>query len=187
MEVHWGKRCQGYALSVSNDQVCIALASRDPHLRLEQGFEDLPWLQKQLRGAEPVSTERGAMTGNRRLKRVWRGNVALIGDAAGTVDAITGEGLGLAFSQAVALAECMERGDLAPYQAEHRRLMLRPRLMARLMLTLDGRPRLQERTLRAFEKRPEIFRRLLALHLGAIAPQRLVLDGLTLGWGLFTA
>lgn len=187
MEVHWGRHSQGYATPVNEDQVCVAVASHDPHMRLEQGLEDLPWLRARLQGAEPVTTERGAITGNQRLKRVWRGNVALIGDAAGTVDAITGEGLGLAFSQAVALAKCLEFGDLRPYQAEHRRLALRPLLMARLMLLLDGRTRLQDRTLRVFQKRPEIFRRLLALHVGALPPQRLVLDGLTLGWGLFTA
>ena len=187
MEVHWGTRCQGYATAVSDEQVCVALASHDPKLRLEYGLEDLPWLKKRLKNAEPVSTERGAVTGNRRLKRVWCGNVALIGDAAGTVDAITGEGLGLAFSQAVALAEYIEAGDLAPYQRIHDQLALRPLLMARLMLTLDGRPRLQDRTLQAFRRRPEIFRRLLALHLGSLPPQKLVWDGLTLGWGLLTA
>jgi flavin-dependent dehydrogenase len=187
MEVHWGRRCQGYATGVCEDQVCIALASHDPNLRLEQGLHDLPWLRKRIQGAKAVTAERGAVTGNRRLKHVWRGNVALIGDAAGTVDAITGEGIGLAFSQGVALAKCMESGDLIPYQAEHRRLMLRPLLMARLMLTLDGRPRLQDRTLRVFRKHPQVFRRLLALHVGALPPQRLVWDGLTLGWGLLTA
>ena len=187
MEVHWGERCQGYATGVSEDQVCVALASHDPSLRLEQGLQDLPWLRKRLQGAKAVTTERGAITGNRRLKRIWRGNVALIGDAAGTVDAITGEGIGLAFSQAVGLAKCMESGDLMPYQSEHRRLTLRPLLMARLMLTLDGRPQLQDRTLRVFQKHPEVFQRLLALHVGALPPQRLVWDGLTLGWGLLTA
>lgn len=186
MEVHWGERCQGYATAVSGNQVCVALASHNPNLRLEEGLRDLPWLRKRLEGAEAFTTERGAITGNRRLKHVWRGNVALLGDAAGTVDAITGEGLGLAFSQAVALAKCMESGDLAPYQVEHRRLALRPLLMARLMLVLDGRPRLQNRTLRAFQKHPQVFRRLLALHVGVLPPQRLVWDGLTLGWGLLT-
>lgn len=186
MEVHWGQHCQGYATAVSGNQVCVALASHNPNLRLEEGLRDLPWLRKRLDGAEAVTTERGSITGNRRLKRVWRGNVALIGDAAGTVDAITGEGLGLAFSQAVALARCMESGNLTPYQAEHRRMALRPLLMARLMLTLDGRPRLQNRTLRAFQKHPRVFRRLLALHVGALPPRRLVWDGLTLGWGLLT-
>ena len=94
--------------------------------------------------------------------------------------------MGLAFSQAVVLAACMESGSLEPYQAEHRRLALRPLLMARLMLMLDGRPRLQHRTLQAFRKRPEIFRRLLALHVGALPPRELVWDSLTLGWGLIT-
>jgi flavin-dependent dehydrogenase len=187
MEVHWGESCQGYATAVSDEQVCVAMASHDPSFRLEDGLKELPWLSAQLQGAEAVTTERGAVTGNRRLKRVWRGNVALIGDAAGTVDAITGEGLGLAFSQAVALAACIEAGDLTPYQKIHDRLALRPLLMARLMLTLNGRPRLQHRTLQVFRKRPELFRRLLALHVGALPPRDLVWDGLTLGWGLISA
>ena len=187
MEVHWGIRCQGYATGVSDDQVCVALASNDPNLRLDDGLKELPFLSARLLHAETVTSEKGAVTGNRRLKRVWHENIALIGDAAGTVDAITGEGLGLAFSQAVALAHCIEKGDLTPYQRIHDRLALRPLLMARLMLTLDRRPGLQDRTISVFQGRPEIFRRLLALHVGALPPQDLVWDGLTLGWGLLTA
>jgi flavin-dependent dehydrogenase len=187
MEVYWGDQCQGYATAVSGEQVCVALASHDPNLRLEQGLRALPELANRLQGAETVSTERGALTGNRRLQRVWRDNAALIGDASGTVDAITGEGLGLAFSQAMALAESMEAGNLTRYQAEHRRLALRPLLMARLMLTLDGRRGLQSRTLQVFQRRPEIFRRLVALHVGALPPTQLVWDSLSLGWGLLTA
>ncbi len=187
MEVYWGDRCQGYATAVSRDQVCVALASHDQRLRLEDGLRELPALSARLRGAETVSTERGALTGNRRFKRIWRGNLALIGDASGTVDAISGEGLGLAFSQAVALAESFESGDLARYQVEHRRLALRPRWMARMMLNLDRRPWLQQRTLQAFHKHPQVFPKLLGLHVGAVPPLQVVRDGLTLGWGLLTA
>jgi menaquinone-9 beta-reductase len=187
MEVYWGEHCQGYTTAVNNEEVCVALASHDPELRLEEGLRALPRLAARLRGAEMVSVERGSVTGNREYRHVWRGNVALIGDASGTVDAITGEGLGLAFSQAVALVECLESGNMAQYEAKHRKLAMRPLWMARLMLTLDGRPRLQHRTLQVFQKRPEIFRRLLALHVGALPPTRMVWDGLTLGWGLFTA
>ena len=187
MEVYWGDHCQGYATAVSREQVCVALASHDSNLRLEEGLRALPALAERLRGAEAVSSERGALTGNRKLARVWRGNVALIGDASGTVDAITGEGLGLAFSQAAVLAECLESGDLACYDAAHRKLALRPLCMARLMLTLDRRPWLQRRTLQVFQKRPEIFRRFLELHVGALPPLHVVRDGLTLGWGLLTA
>ena len=187
MEVYWGDQCQGYATAVSREQVCVAVASHDPNLRLAEGLQALPALREHLNGAEAVSTERGALTGNRVFRRVWRGNVALIGDASGTVDAITGEGLGLAFSQAVALVVSLARSDLRRYETEHRRLAMRPLWMARLMLTLDGRPRLQHRTLQVFRQNPEIFRRLLALHVGAMPPLHLVRDGLSLGWGLLTA
>jgi flavin-dependent dehydrogenase len=187
MEIYWGKHSQGYATAVSNEQVCVAVASRNPELRLAESLPEFPELNARLRGAETASAERGSLSANRKLKRVWRGNVALIGDASGTVDAITGEGLGLSFRQAAVLASCLKSGNLPDYQAAHRRLALRPLLMARLMLTLDGRPRFQQRTLQVFRKRPEVFRRLLALHVGTLSPFHLALDGLTFGWGLLTA
>lgn len=187
MEVYWGERCQGYATAVSSEEVCVALASDDSRLRLEDGLRLLPRLNEKLGGAKLISAERGALTGNRQLKQVYRDNVALVGDASGTVDAITGEGLGLAFRQAVALASALESGDLAAYQREHRRLARRPLGMARLMLTMDRRPRLQERTLQVFCEHPEIFRRLMEFHVGATPSLKLVKDSLALGWGLLTA
>ena len=187
MELYWGRHGQIYVTPVAHDQVCVALISRDPKLRLTEALQRFPELRSRLDEAEISSTEKGALTATCRLKRVSRGNVALIGDASGTVDAITGEGLCLSFSQAMVLAECLRTGDLARYGREHRRLALRPFLMARLMLTLDGRPGFQRRTLQAFHDRPEVFRRLLALHVGTLSPFHLALDGLTLGWGLLTA
>jgi menaquinone-9 beta-reductase len=187
MELYWGRHGQIYVTPVSKDEVCVALISRNPKLRLTEGLQRFPELQARLQGAYVSSAERGALSATCTLKRVSRGNVALIGDASGTVDAITGEGLCLAFSQAMVLANCIRTGNLARYEQEHRRLALRPFLMARLMLTLDGRPRLQRRTLQALQKRPDVFRRLLELHVGVLSPLRLAVDGLTLGWGLLTA
>lgn len=187
MELHWGRHGEIYVTPVSNDEVCVASISRDPKLRLTKALQCFPELQARLHGAEVSSTERGAMTATSKLHRVSRGNVALIGDASGTVDAITGEGLCLAFSQALVLADCLRTRDLAHYDREHRSLARRPQLTAQLMLTLDGRPRLQRRALLAFQKRPDIFRRLLELHVGALSPLHLAMDGLTLGWGLLTA
>lgn len=186
MELHWGRHGEIYVTPVSKDEVCVALISHDSKWRLNEALHSFPELRDRLAG-ETSDVEKGALTATCKLKRVSRGNVALIGDASGTVDAITGEGLCLAFSQAMVLADCLRAGDLARYEHEHRRLALRPLLMSRLMLTLDGRPRLQRRTLQAFRKRPEIFRRLLELHVGVLSPLHLALDGLTLGWGLLTA
>lgn len=187
MELHWSRHGQIYVTPISKNEVCVALISRNPKLRLNHALQRFPQLNSRLDGAEVSSVEKGSLTSTCKLKRVSRGNIALIGDASGTVDAITGEGLCLAFSQAMVLADCLRTGDLARYQREHRRLALRPLLMARLMLTLDGRPWLQRRTLQAFQKRPDVFQRLLELHVGMLSPLHLALDGLTLGWGLLTA
>jgi flavin-dependent dehydrogenase len=187
MELYWGRQGEIYVTPVSADQVCVVLISRDSRQRLHETLERFPALQERLRGVEIASREKGAYTATCRLRRVSNGNVALIGDASGTVDAITGEGLCLAFSQALVLADCLYSGNLRRYEREHRRLALRPLLMARLMLLLDGRPRLQHRTLQAFMKRPAVFQRLLELHVGVLSPLHLAMDGLTLGWGLLTA
>lgn len=186
MELHWGLRGEVYVTPVSNEQVCVALISRDPKLRLDEALGGFPELQKRLAGAERASSERGALTATCSLNRVSRGNIALIGDASGTVDAITGEGLCLAFSQAMVLAECLRSGDLGRYEREHQRLAFRPLLMSRLMLLLDGRPRLQRRTIQVFGSQPHIFQRFLELHVGVLSPLRLAMNGLNLGWGLLT-
>ncbi len=187
MELYWGEQGEIYVTPVSKDEVCVASVSRDPKLRLNEALQRYPELQVWLDGAPASSAERGAMTATSKLSRVTRDNVALIGDASGTVDAITGEGLCLAFNQALVLAECLRAGDLARYQHEHRKLARRPQLTSQLLLTLNGRPSLQRRALQAFQKYPDIFRRLLAFHVGSLSPLHLAMDGLTLGWGLLTA
>jgi menaquinone-9 beta-reductase len=187
MEVYWGQRCQIYVAAVSDEQICVGLMSHDSKLRLDEALQGFPELDARLHPAAPASAERGELSVTRKLKRVCRANVALIGDASGAVDAVTGEGLSLAFGQALLLAGCLREDNLDRYQKEHRRLALRPLLMAKLMLTLDGRPRLQRRTLQVFRRRPEIFRRMVALHVRTLSPLHLALDGLTLGWGLLTA
>jgi flavin-dependent dehydrogenase len=187
LEIYWGKNSQAYATAISSEEMCVAVASHNPAFRLEESLPEFPELCSRLSGAEIASAERGAASANRKPRRVWRGNVALIGDASGTVDAITGEGLGLSFNQAVILAQSLKSGNLAGYQDAHRRLSRRPLWMAQLMLLLDGRPRLQRRTLQTFRTHPEIFRRLVALHVGKDSPLHLAVDGLTLGWALLTA
>jgi flavin-dependent dehydrogenase len=165
MELHWGASCQIYVTPVGPQEVCAALISRDAHLRLDAALAQFPQLAARLAGAERVTTERGAVTANRTLRRVYRGNVALIGDASGSVDAITGEGLCLAFHQAMALADSMESGDLASYQRAHRRLARRPLFMSKLMLTLDRRNWLRGGALRALAAQPRIFQSMLSFHL----------------------
>ena len=167
VEVYWGSGCQMYVTGVAHDEMLIGLLTRDPHMRLNDALPHFPELARKLQGADTLSEERGAITVMRRLRRVYRGNIALIGDASGSVDAITGEGMGLAFRQALALADALAADNLDQYQAAHARLARRPAFMAQLMLMLDRFPRLRPLVLRTFGAKPVIFERLLAVHVGA--------------------
>jgi flavin-dependent dehydrogenase len=182
MQIHWGRDCQVYVTPVGPEEVCAVLISRDPHLRLDDALPQFPELAARLRAAASVTPERGSVTASRRLRAVCRGNVALVGDASGSVDAITGEGLCLLFQHAVALADALEGGDLKAYAAEHRRIGRRPQFMADLMLMLDGRTRLRARTLRAMAARPSLFAGMLAMHVGELSTVNFLRNGLALGW-----
>ncbi len=187
MEIHWGQEAQAYVTPLSNDETCVALISRDPRMRLEEAWREFPKLANSLRHAEPSSTERGAVTVTRRLRQVYRGNFALAGDASGSVDAVTGEGLCLSFRQAIALADSLEKGELQSYQRAHRRLARRPNTVGRLLLLLDRHPSLRRRALRGLAEDPELFARLLAAHLGEASPKFLAATSLRFAWQFLTA
>jgi menaquinone-9 beta-reductase len=185
VEMHWHKHCQACVTPVAPNEVCVALIGN----RKPPAMADLavlfPALAGRLKDAQPTDSVKGAISVSTRLRCVASGPVALIGDAAGSVDAITGEGLSMALRQALALGDALADGNLAPYQVAHRRITRMPRLMARLMLTMDGRTTLRQAALRALAARPHLFSRLLAAHVGAVAPSAVLLDitGLA-GWTL---
>jgi len=184
MEIHWGTRGQLYITPIDAQELCVVLISSDPHYRLEDALPQFPEVASRLAESTATGRERGGASVTRRLRSVYRGNVALIGDASGSVDAVTGEGLCLLFQQAAALARALVAGDLALYQKEHRRIGWRPAFMGDFMLLLDGRDRFRSRVLRAFAAQPELFREMLAAHV-----ERRTLPVLTntlaLGWSLY--
>jgi flavin-dependent dehydrogenase len=187
MELHWGRDCQVYVTPVSREEVCVALISSSPKLRLDDGLGEFPELCARLENAELASSERGAITVTRRLRRVYRGRTVLVGDASGGVDAITGEGLCLTFRQAALLGDCLASGDLARYQKGHRTLIRRPALMARMMLFMARHSRLRQRTMHVFQSSPRSFAGMLAMHVGEGSARDHISNGLALGWELLKA
>ena len=181
VEIYWGRGLQAYVSPVGDEEICVVLVSHDPKMRMESVWKEFPELGNRLRGVEPTSKERGAVTAMHSLKNVFRGNVALIGDASGSVDAITGEGLRLSFVQASTLATALEAGDLQQYQTGHRRLSRLPNAMGKLMLLLDKRPMLRSQTIRAMAADSRILERLLSVHVGAASPLHLATSGALLG------
>jgi len=187
VEVHWGHEIQAYVTPLRDDETCVVLISRDPRMRLDPALREFPKLASRLSGAELSNVDRGAVTAMCRLDRVHKSNVALTGDASGTVDAITGEGLCLSFLQARALAEALAAGDLERYQQAHRRLAWRPNVMGRFLLLLDRCPGVRKRTLRALANEPALFARLLAIHVGETSAMHSVATSLRVGWQFLAA
>jgi 2-polyprenyl-6-methoxyphenol hydroxylase-like FAD-dependent oxidoreductase len=170
VELYWGPRGQAYVTPVAQDEVCVAFLSRDSKLRLDEALNDFPALQRRLAGAQHASHEMGAMSVSRQLRRVYKDGLALLGDASGSVDAITGEGLGLAFKQADALATALRSGDLRQYATRHREFAAKPRLLASLMLSMEWHTGLQRRVLAGLASRPWLFEALLKFHVGHSSP-----------------
>jgi flavin-dependent dehydrogenase len=177
VEVYWHKLGQAYVTPVASDEICVALvASRAAPIQMGDVPRLFPPLGKLLKDALPADSVNGAVTCSTRLRRVTHGHFALIGDASGSVDAVTGEGLSIAFRQALALGDALARGDLAGYEAAHRRIMRMPQMMARLLLLMDGRERLRRTTFRVLAAHPQLFSRLLAGHVGAASPSAVLRD-----------
>ena len=186
MEIHWGDACQFYITPTGAREVCVVVISGDSHLRLDDALPRFPELAARLDGAPRVTPERGAISATRRLERVTRGHVALIGDASGSVDAITGEGICLLFQQAAALGDALAAGNLASYEARHRQLRKRPARMADLMLLLDRRTGLRRRAVRALAAHPDLFARMLAMHVRGDPLVSYFVNTFSLGWRLLT-
>ena len=166
VEVYWSDHGQAYVTPTSSREVCVAFVTSRKFKGVAEALSHFPGLQEHLRSAVATDKPRGAITVSCRLHRVTSGNVALVGDASGSVDAVTGEGLGLCFRQALALAEALMVGNLAPYEQAHQAIQRLPRFMARAMLLLDRSSSLRHHTLGFLQRYPGIFQRLLEVHVG---------------------
>ncbi len=185
MEIHWGEGCQIYVTPISACEVCVVLISRDQRLRLDEALPRFPEVMWRLAAGEAATLERGGVSASRQLRAVYRDNVALVGDASGSVDAITGEGLCLLFQHALAVADALERGDLAQYQEAHRKIGRRPAFMADFMLLLEHGG-LRRRAIGAMVARPSLFSGMLAMHVGTLSVSKFISTTLAFGWGVLT-
>lgn len=170
VEVHWAEGNEAYVTPVAPDQICVAMLSDRAPGGFDAALERFPSLARRLAGAGVASADLGAATLFRRGGRVVSGRVALAGDAAGCVDAMTGDGISLALAQALALGSALRRGDLSFYAADYRRIVRRPNRMTALMLAARRRGPVRRAVLRGLAAVPGLFDRLAALHTGPAAP-----------------
>jgi flavin-dependent dehydrogenase len=167
VEVHWVEGAEAYVTPVSADEIGVAILWSGEPARFESLLSRFPRLNDRLSSCETTSNARGAGPFRQKVRCRYRDRVALVGDAAGYVDALTGEGLSLAFGCAKALVEAIadERG-LAAYERAYRRLSRPYYFMTELLLWVAARPRLRRRVLATLANEPSLFDRLLAVSIG---------------------
>jgi 2-polyprenyl-6-methoxyphenol hydroxylase-like FAD-dependent oxidoreductase len=175
VEVHWHDDGQAVVTPLPSGEICVSAFANRPGPRFADLIARHPELQRRLAGARPTSVVRGAISGSSSVTAVARGHVLLIGDAAGAVDAITGQGLSLGFREALALADALAAGDPARYQRAHRAIVRTARRMAQLMLAASTRHAWRRRILDALSASPRLFDYMLGVHTGADALRNLPL------------
>ncbi|ABC80166.1 NAD(P)/FAD-dependent oxidoreductase [Anaeromyxobacter dehalogenans] len=176
VEVHFGDGAEAYVTPVGPRQVGVAfLFERGAARSFEALLERFPALAARLEGAAFATPARGAGP----LARAARARVAdrlvLLGDAAGYLDAVTGEGLSLAFGSAIDLAAllpgALSRGAsaraLAPYEAAWRRRWAPYARWTRLVLALARHPAVRRRVIALAGAAPWPFERAVAAAVGA--------------------
>jgi flavin-dependent dehydrogenase len=169
VEVYWHDLGQAVVTPVTSNEVCISIFASAPCGPMTELIELFPELRRRLSGAHATSSVRGAVSGSSEIRAVVRDRFALVGDASGSVDALTGEGLSLGFRQALALAEAAAQQDLAQYQVVHRDLTRVPRRMDNLMLCVGGRAGLRRRVLHALNSQSQMFGLMLGVHTSALS------------------
>jgi len=164
VEVHWCDAGQAYVTPIAKDEICIAAVTRRRGVNFDGIIKGLPYLTARLRGQPAVGRDRGGVTTTRKLRRVTRGNIALIGDASGSADAVTGQGLASAFREAQLLANALSRDSIADYEGGHAAILRLPQTMGVAMLAMDRWPGLRDLAMRTFAVHPHLFAKLMAVH-----------------------
>lgn len=188
VEVHWGAPGQVYLTPISDDSVCVVFITRNPKLSQGDFLKAFPAVAARLQGVPVISRLRGGVSATRKLRRVADRSIALIGDASGSPDAITGEGLAVSFRQAVALAYALEQGDLELYNQAHQKIGKLSHTISWLLLTMDRWPAVQARAIKMLSTHPSYFQQLLSVHVGEQSLRRFAIQhGPQLGWRFLEA
>jgi flavin-dependent dehydrogenase len=129
VEVHWGRTAEAYVTPVSDELIGVALLFGAVPASYDELLQEFPLLHSRLRSAAPVGEVLGAGPLRRRVSSRTVGRVLLLGDAAGYVDALTGEGLAVGLAGARAAVQCIAADRVSDYDRAWRSLTRRSRVL----------------------------------------------------------
>jgi flavin-dependent dehydrogenase len=175
VEVHLGDRVEAYLTPAGAGRLGVAFLFEE---EAPGGWPALlarfPALQERLDGADFLSEPRGAGPLARTARTQVLDRLVLLGDAAGYLDALTGEGLSLSLGCALelaalapaALAAGASRGALLGYERAWRRRWRPYWLSTAALLAVTRRPALRRALLGLSARQPGPLTRLVAAAVG---------------------
>jgi len=139
IEVHWSPLGEIYVTPTADDGVGLSLLARQG-VRFDDALAAVPTLADRVAGAAPRSELRGA--GPFRQRRAGRvaGRVLLVGDAAGYVDALTGEGIRIGLAEARVAVAALAAGAPNSYEAAWRRVTREFRMLTAPLAAFAASP-----------------------------------------------
>jgi flavin-dependent dehydrogenase len=189
VEVYWGEGAEAYVTPCGKNLTAVAFlwdrrrfsGVRGGDELIPSFLESFPRLRERLEGAQACGTPRAAGPMHRIARWQVAEGVVLIGDAAGYLDALTGEGISLALAQVHALEKTVvpllkrqDRNgyflsvrDLSAYQHAYRRIVQPYYRMTGMALFMNRNPRLATAVIQVLAGWPGLFERILTANMGS--------------------
>jgi flavin-dependent dehydrogenase len=155
VEVHWAPGAEAYVTPVADDCVGIAILSSSRG-GFDSHFDEFPALKDRVNGHDH-GPDRAAGPLRQKARSRTAGRVLLVGDAAGYIDALTGEGMGLAFGAAELLVNCLVAERPEDYDRQWRRLTRRYRLLTAALVGAGAHAGIRSRIVPAATALPRVF------------------------------
>lgn len=156
VEVHWAPSGEAYVTPTADGQVGVAILTRQRGRDFHDLLADHPRLAERLDGAS-WGRVRGAGPLRQRSTARVRGNVFLVGDAAGYIDALTGEGIALGLAQAKAAIAAVVDGSPQRYERDWRRVTWQHDLMTAGLVTATRASFVRTGIVPAAQRLPSVF------------------------------
>lgn len=155
VEVYWAEDAEAYVTPIGDELLGVAILSSRQQ-PFEQQLQRFPELAERLAGADGGRVL-GAGPLRQHVRRRVAGRVLLVGDAAGYVDALTGEGISVGLHCARRLARCLSQDRPDGYERAWRSSSRRYRLLTESLLFAAERPALRRRIVPIAARTPRLF------------------------------
>ncbi|MDQ4038198.1 MAG: NAD(P)/FAD-dependent oxidoreductase [Actinomycetota bacterium] len=156
VEVHWSAVGEAYVTPISDREIGVAVLG-PRGWSFDEAMATFPALARRLAGVAWTTSARGAGPLRQKVSSPVRGRVLLVGDAAGYVDALTGEGLriGLACAEAAVDSVVAERPQ--DYPRRWRSLTREYRWLTSGLVATTRLPAARQALVPAAARLPQVF------------------------------